>query len=57
MVQHIFWNGWFYKQYSSNTTDNERFNIYSGMDGSVENILQAKFSMNGSTYILGWMGL
>jgi hypothetical protein len=37
--------------------NNEQFNIYSGMDGSVGNILQAQLTMSGSTYFLGWVGL
>jgi hypothetical protein len=41
-------------KYTSNTIDNERFNIYYGVDGSVGNILQTQLTMNGSTYILGW---
>jgi hypothetical protein len=57
MVQNIFWDGWVSRKYSSNTIDNERFKIYSGVDGSVGNILQTQLTMTGSTYILGWMGL
>jgi hypothetical protein len=57
MVQNIFWDGWVSRKYSSNTIDNEQFNIYSGVDGSVGNILQTQLTMSGSTYILGWMGL
>jgi hypothetical protein len=53
----LFWDGWVCRKYSSSTIDNEWFNIYSGMDGSVGNILQAQLTMSGSTYFLGWMGL
>jgi hypothetical protein len=34
MVLHIFWDGRVCMKYSLNTIDNERFNIYSGMNGS-----------------------
>jgi hypothetical protein len=50
-------SGWVCRKYSSKTIDNERFNIYSGVDGSVGNILQAQLTMSGSSYFLGWMGL
>jgi hypothetical protein len=42
MVLHIFWDGWVCRKYSSNTIDNEWFNIYSRVDGSVGNILQTQ---------------
>jgi hypothetical protein len=45
------------RKYSSNLIDKKWFYIYSGMDGSVGNILQAQLTMSGSTYFLGWMGL
>jgi hypothetical protein len=57
MVQYIFWGGWVCRKYSSNTIDNEWFNIYSRVDGSVGNILQTQLTMSGSIYILGLMGL
>jgi hypothetical protein len=45
------------RKYFSNTIDNQRFNIYSGMDCSVGNILQTQLTMSDSTYILGWKAL
>jgi hypothetical protein len=56
-IYHIFWDGWVSRKYFSNTIDNQRFNIYSGMDCSVGNILQTQLTMSDSTYILGWKAL
>jgi hypothetical protein len=47
--------GWVRRKYYSNTIDKEWFNIYSGMNGSLGNILQTQLTINGSTYILEWM--
>jgi hypothetical protein len=37
-------------KYFSNTIDNERFNIYSGVDGLVGNILQAQLTKYGRIF-------
>jgi CDP-diacylglycerol pyrophosphatase len=46
VVQNIFWDGWDSRKYFSDTIDNEWFKIYSGIDGSLGNILQTQLTMS-----------